>query len=397
MKIMIISIVFAVFTVSISDASILDLLFKKNKQIKIVDLRQENTKPLTWLTGNIIVISKEASIYLYDIKRETLLERVVDSYDESNYQFRNCFSPYASVITLKPPIKEYKNGKINSNAIHVVQNSYRYIVDWQQPSKNKNVDFTIFWGTNELDCTMVDYKGRREYTNRREAEDGFYSTRPFSSPPLFRSIHGESFLFLKKRSNNKYPKHIEVGSKYENTLDTSKDTYMELELDTNGMPHGNEMFPNKIESFYDSHEDNYVLYENTDQFDSKEGVWPLTAWRVTPKRKLIERYTLPPGPWVKKHSFLKELSCFSRGCEGYSYMKLYGGGGKIYVHIWGKAVDSDEAGIYLLEGKGANTRWSSLILGNIKNNIIVSPDGCVIVFSDKKNNLKKMEICSSDK
>jgi hypothetical protein len=380
------------FVVPNSDATILDWFYKKNSKVKNVDLNQDNAKPLTWLSDNIIVIGKGASIYLYDIKHETLLERVADSYDESNFQWKNCFTPDASVFAVKSPKIENKNDMIIKSA--PAQQSFRYVVDWKQPNTAKYVDLSM-WATNELDCTLFSGNDRRAYIKRRNVEDGFVDY--VQHWPLLNSIHGESFLFIKKLSQNKYAKYIELSRKMTNVQDTSKDLFKQLRLDYDGMPHGNEIFPNDIESFYDSYKVNYVLYEKTDIFDSKRGVWPLSAWRVTPNLELIERYTLPPGPWVKKHSFLKQISCFSCGCECYSNMKLHGGGGKIYAHIWGKAIDRDEAGIYRLEEIDGKANWSNLFLGNFGNQIIVSPDGCTVVFSDQNNKLKKMEICSFSK
>ena len=103
-----------------------------------------------------------------------------------------------------------------------------------------------------------------------------------------------------------------------------------------------------ISSHYDQAQDNYLLYETTSEFESNNKRWPLTAWRIKPHLRLIDRHALPPGPWVKEHSLLKQLSCFSCGCQCYSHMRLNAGGGKVYAHIWGKAMDSADVGIYRL-------------------------------------------------
>lgn len=79
MNAIIILILFTIFVASYSNAGILDWFFKKNNKIKIVDLKQDNAKPLTWLSDNTIVIGKQASIYLFDIKREALLEKVAET------------------------------------------------------------------------------------------------------------------------------------------------------------------------------------------------------------------------------------------------------------------------------------------------------------------------------
>ncbi len=80
------------------------------------------------------------------------------------------------------------------------------------------------------------------------------------------------------------------------------------------MPHGEEVYPNDITSFYDTIEENYVLYEYTYAFDSKYNKWPLTAWRAGLDLELIERYTAPAGPGVNKHSLIACLRSFSCGC-----------------------------------------------------------------------------------
>lgn len=152
MNAIIILILLTIFVAPNSNAGILDWFFKKNNKIKIVDLKQDNAKPLTWLSDNTIVIGKQASIYLFDIKREALLEKVADSYDVSNQQSTNCFTSDASVFSVRPHIGIGKDGNI------FTKESIRYIVDWQQPSKNKYIEFPVVWGINQLDCTIYNYK-----------------------------------------------------------------------------------------------------------------------------------------------------------------------------------------------------------------------------------------------
>jgi hypothetical protein len=174
---------------------------------------------------------------------------------------------------------------------------------------------------------------------------------------------------------------------------TGKSNGMSLILDNNDLPHGKDNYGNKVLSFYDIDQDNYVLFEITSNFDENSNDWPLTAWRVTPDLALVERYILPPGPWVEKHSFLKQMSCFSCGCHCYSHMMIYGNGGKIYAHIYGKAVDNDAAGIYLLSNKGLQPEWVSIYKGNFSNGVVLSPNGCEIFISNHKNKFLQLSVC----
>lgn len=389
MKITIILFVMVALVVTNGNASVFDWFSKKNKSIKTVDLRQDDAKPLAWLSDNKIAIGRQNSIFLYDIKREALLEKVIESYDSSNFQHRNCFTQDASVFAVKPSIIEKNKNKVTTSV--PAKQSYRYISDWKQLNMIKNIESNS-WNFNPLDCSIFNINDRQEYIKRRRIDGGF-DENITQSQPLLKSIHGESFLFSIRQSKVKHTKYIEQGRSTANNNEINKGHFKQLQLVNNDL-HGIEFHANRIESFYDSSKGNYVIYETTNKFDLNDHVWPISAWRISTTLDIVEKHSIPAGPWVEKHSWLKQLSCFSCGCECYSHMKLFGGGGRIYAHVWGKAVDDSSAGIYRLEQNNSKSNWVHLYTGNFEDHTIVSPDGCNIVFSNQNKKLVKIEACN---
>lgn len=348
---------------------------------KVVELKQENSVPLTWQSENTVVIDHQEAIYLYDINDQKLLSKVADYYDSANKSNVNCFSPNAGLFAVAPA----------TSASPDSTDRFRFIPDWKNPNNWENPNSGTRWSVNPLDCTQYNID-ERDISIQKLKTEGSIADSP---KPLLKSDHGESFLVVKKEAKNTFTKYLKVVKQSTDTPNLPVGINEVLKLDVDGMSHGVELFAQNVESFYDESENNYLIYETTQEFDKKMGQWPLAAWRITPNLNLAKRYALPPGPWVKNHSFLKELSCFSCGCACYSHISLSGNSGKIYAHVWGKAVDDTGSGIFRLDETDGRFKWTRLYSGNFSNRIIVSPDGCTLVFSDKEKSLKKMNACAS--
>lgn len=379
---------FIILTLSITikcDAGVLDF-FKDDKfVVKTTKHSPENSVPLTWISDNVIAISQYDSIYKYDIATKKVVNNLVTSYDSTNFTHYNCFSPDAAIYQKNKPIRKPKSTSRPNPEVAC------FITNWNHDSSSQCYDYTNK-GTlipNYLDCTTIDREGRSQYYKQRIVSDKFSNGHNFNFAPVFKASHGDTYLFG-RNSGGEIQRTLELW-KTDNS--TGKSNGMSLILDNNDLPHGKDNYGNKVLSFYDIDQDNYVLFEITSNFDENSNDWPLTAWRVTPDLALVERYILPPGPWVEKHSFLKQMSCFSCGCHCYSHMMIYGNGGKIYAHIYGKAVDNDAAGIYLLSNKGLQPEWVSIYKGNFSNGVVLSPNGCEIFISNHKNKFLQLSVC----
>lgn len=100
---------------------------------------------------------------------------------------------------------------------------------------------------------------------------------------------------------------------------------------------------------------------------------------MTPEGTVKDLVVLPYGPWIKTFSTLYTLRHFSCGPQCYSNMRMWAGNGQLYIGVWGDAIDTSVAGVYLFDtGKDA---WEKIIAGALDNGLVLSPSGCQIAYA----------------
>ncbi|MEL6815368.1 MAG: hypothetical protein AAFP03_11210 [Cyanobacteria bacterium J06598_3] len=134
---------------------------------------------------------------------------------------------------------------------------------------------------------------------------------------------------------------------------------------------------------YDSQQQQYLWYTFPSQFGVEPADWSIKTWTVSPAFDLVKEQSLPAGPWVYPHGFMKMMSCFSCGCSCYERLSLQVENGELYIGVFGKAVEDRYAGIYKLHSSEKGESWKPVSLGaNVTENFAVSPDGCQVAYGE---------------
>jgi len=121
------------------------------------------------------------------------------------------------------------------------------------------------------------------------------------------------------------------------------------------------------------------------------------GWLGRLGEKLVVQSTvkLPAGPWVQGHSFFKSLSCFSCGCDCYSFFNVYVGNDRVFAMVWGRGVADGQSGIYELVKSSQEVNWKKLVAEQSETtaNMVFSPDGCKVAYSFGMA-VTLLEVCS---
>jgi hypothetical protein len=329
--------------------------------------------PLAWRDANTLIVGYRGSIHRYDLGTTQLGQRLADSYDSVGFQGASCFRPEGGRFAVLPPEVTTRNG-VTTTTVPKGQR-YRHVPDWSRPDQYvEDAELVAGWSTNPLDCSRFDYKARARKVAAMEHE-GLVVRSP---RPLVLARDGEAFLTVPRGTDRAGGRVLQVSRH-------GADALRELPLfgATDALPDANV----EVRSFLDP-DGSYVVYEATRVFDANRGAWPLTAWRLGPDLAAAKALTLPPGPWIEPHGFFKQLSCFSCGCSCYSHFELDGAQGRIYAHVHGKSVEDSAAGIYELTYVGGKPAWTQRVKDNFAGSMLVSPDGCRVVYADSERRLR---------
>lgn len=327
--------------------------------------------PLAWPDTNTLVVGYRGSLYRYDLAGRKLGEQIAESYAGS-YE-PNCFGPKGGYFRVFPPVVTTKNGTKRTSAPK--NQRIRQVPEWSRPDVyTEEAEPALPWSTNPLDCSRIDPK---EYRNKFAARipDG---RRVVSLHPLLAAGDADAFVTLPKgaRPAGRILHIYRVGA-YAPPLDLPLPGATEAPADFNSV----------VRSYRES-DGGYLIYESNSQFDANLSPWPLTAWRLGPDLLTVRAITLPAGPWVVPHGFLKSMSCFSCGCSCYAHFDLAGANGRVYAHVYGKSVEDSTAGVYELVSVDGRATWVRRVAGNFGGRILVSPDGCSIAYSDVDGRLQ---------
>ena len=317
-----------------------------------------------------------------------IVEKIINS-DKRGIDSRNdCFTTQSGLIELKNLGLDIS---LRSSKL-----KFHFIQDWKQSKKYTNKELPIMNTINKLDCTPYSWEFRRQYDDIKFGSNEHVS-RNVLEGQLLKQNDGDSYVYSEKIDEYNHIKYLEVIRPRLSFSETQNISPIKVRLTPQNMLKRKEWIAFGVSSFFDESMKNYLLYETTREFNSKMEHWPLYAWRMNKDLQIIENYALPAGPWVKPQGLFKQLSCFSCGCSCYSSFKLYGGGGKTFAAVSAPIDDEASSGIFQLINTNKGSSWDNLYAGKLSSKIIVSPNGCKIVFSDKEDRLKYLNICNPQK
>ena len=340
-------------------------------------LEPQTAVPLTWSDAHTLIVGNGDSIYRYDPGDGQLGQRVVESYEKTNRQNSNCFTSQGGrFVTFTSPLA--------NNSAELSRSERELSVDvqnWSRPELQVGDSTEVrWWNTNPIDCTAFDADARKQKAASIQ-RDG----RVVVSPrPLLAESKGEAFVTMSRRDDSAASFVLHLFSPGSIAMDRT----IPLPRATNA-PRNN--YTTEIRSFRDS-DGSYVLYEATNDFNAEHSIWPLTAWRLASNLTGVEALTLPGGPWVQPQGIFKMIGiCGSCGCSCRSNFLLTGAQGHIYAHVSGQAVEDFAVGIYELTYVKGAAQWALRVPGNFDGQIVVSPNGCRIAYSNAQKRLQLVE------
>jgi hypothetical protein len=71
-------------------------------------------------------------------------------------------------------------------------------------------------------------------------------------------------------------------------------------------------------------------------------------------------------------------------------MDMWAGHRRLYVAVWGEAIDAGVRGVYRLGADGL--AWEKIVAGTLDNGLILSPSGCQIGYATG-GRLQIMTVC----
>lgn len=324
------------------------------------DLRK--VRPLVWLNDQFMLVGLDNKIYKYDAVDHKVVGVISEPYYSS--EIYECFSPEGGIFAISEPVVT-KNGDATSTFYGDIV--YRWIQDWNEPSRYTELKDVAWWNTNPLDCAHFDYV---ETDLRADSTHN-------GAGQLMRTVDGDARVYFR----------FKVTRGFEKTVVISKDgSVKELSL-------GNSKRSVGIESVFDRRLQQYFWYTSTSDFDIADHVWPLQAWWVTPGGEVLREITVPAGPWVRRFSTLYLFKYFSCGPSCYSNMKMYAGNGQIYIYIFGDAVENSVQGVYRLDAEGQ--KWNKIVSGTITNGLVISPNGCQVSYS-ANGKMQMLNVCKAE-
>ena len=338
-----------------------------NPSIKtLVQSVLQNARPLSWLDDRYVLVGQGNRIVKYDTSNLKIVDIISDSYHSGSYE---CFSPEGGVFAIKEPIvSNYGNsGRVTSyeNIIH------RWIQDWNQPTLFKELKTVEWWNTNPHDCTHFDYK--EASSTEKIGDDVFNYDR--NTPKLVKTMGGNTKSYY--RFQKPYFERVVLMEKSGGVKKINLGKTQSI--------------GERIDASFDKKLQQYFWYEVKDDFNSDNNSWPLKGWWVTPNGEILHEITIPKGPWVKHFSTLYQFKYFSCGPSCYSNMKMYAENGRIYIYIWGEAIDDSVSGIYRLDVQ--EQKWDKLIAGVVdSHHLTISPNGCQISYAIDSE-MQIMNVC----
>jgi len=313
-------------------------------------------RPLVWLDERSLLVGVDNKIVKLDTHDAKIVAIVSEPYyPRTGYE---CFSRQGGRFAVTLP---EKSGGSTSYANMV----YRCIPDWEQPARFEDLETCEAWNANPHDCTSVDFTEARR--DEKPAE------------PLLKAADGSTKVFYRGEG---------LASPHERVVTVTKDGHTkDVWLATTPVFVSSQI---EVRSDFDESSGRYLWYLSTSDFDVASRHWPLMAWWVAPEGRVERIVPLPNGPWIRPFTTLYVLKHFSCGPACYSNMKMWAGNGRIYIAVWGKAIDGAVEGVYRLDASGQ--AWEKIIAGTLDNGLVLSPSGCQLGYA-ADGQLRIMSVC----
>lgn len=315
-----------------------------------------DARPLVWLDDRFLLAGVDNKIVKLDASDSRSVEVVSEPYFPGvGYE---CFSREGGRFAATEPEK-YGGGTSFQNMV------YRWIKDWDQPTEFEELKACEAWNSNPHDCSAVEYEEARG--DEKWAEQ------------LLKAADGRTKVYYRGAG---------LESPHERVVRIERDGHTkEVWLETTPVFVSTQI---DVRSSFDESSGLYVWYLSTNEFNLDSHHWPLKAWWVAPEGRVTSMALLPAGPWMKSFSTLYTLRYFSCGPECYSHMQMWAGNARLYIGVWGKAIDGGVEGVYRLDPSGQ--AWEKIIAGALDNGLVFSPNGCQISYA-ARGQLHIMNVC----
>lgn len=313
-------------------------------------------RPLVWLDERFLLAGVDNKIVKLDAHDSKIVEVVSEPYYPG--VGHECFSRDGGRFAVTEPEKR-AGGTSYANVV------YRSVKHWNQPAEFEELKFLDVGNTNPHDCSAVDSveaRGDEKWAEQLlKSADG--KTKVYYRGAGLESPH-ERIVTIEKDGHSK-----------DVWLETTP-TFVSSQID--------------VKSSFDESSGSYLWYLSTSEFNVASRHWPLKAWWVAPEGRVVRMVLLPHGPWIRTFSTFYVLKYFSCGPPCYSHMKMWAGNGRMYLSVWGKAIDRAVEGVYRLDASGQ--AWEKIIAGALDNGLVLSPSGCQIGYA-VRGRLNVMSVC----
>lgn len=355
--------------------ALLPLLFKKAPHESLPYNKVEAV--LYWLDDNRLLLSSNRRLVVYDVKRKTEIIDITAHYGATNLQAIKCISGEGAIFAFQLPTQDNARSNVS------LAPTLRWLRNWHDLDTYTDLDYAEWWNVNPLDCHPFNYQ--REKSKSR-ATQGTQVEQSMNFPKLLKTNDGLTEVY--QTSKNRNVTIVVRDEVHQNASTAEQDTtgaiiHISKQLQIEVPPYVRINSPLPIYPTYDVSRNLYLWYTSEHSFSADPNEWSLMAWTVTPALTVQKVFALPAGPWVYPHSFLKQLSCFACGCGCYEHLSIQMANGKIFLMVWGKAVDDSDMGLYQLEMKGTDEKlsWQPIVTGSVGKDFAVAPNGCSIAYT----------------
>jgi len=221
-------------------------------------------------------------------------------------------------------------------------------------------------------------------------ENEMHQNLLLAAPPPEISFHNKNFSFMRFAPRGQLIKESDgeayiYASSNSFLINARNSEGVDKKIILSGSNHQNISDFNGVNSTFDKVKNLYLWYLETTCF--QKNAWPLKAWWISRDLDVVSDLFIPQGPWVGE----QKTNCSDCKAE----MKIYSNDGKIFIKIWGDAINLENRGIYQLmnHADSEKAHWKKIIFEEVSSEILFSPDSCRIAYLGKNNEAKISSIC----
>jgi len=292
-------------------------------------------------------------------------------------------------VALHPPPPKKRSAGSPAAYVDYSLTEIWLVEDWQHPEKAQHVKNLPYWAINPLDCQLrVNAKTFKPDLPKLPASHPLAHGVPEqNSTSLLPSTMGQTTVYATEPTA---PWTVLLTQK--NAIRKRWDIALESQARIGYASYLQPVLDRKQQA---------VVWLTRQSFNADPKQWSLSAWRIALETLTMTPLSLPAGPWVYPHDFLKQLSCFSCGCSCYEQLAFAQENGQLVVHVSGKAVEEKHQGLYRLvsvsehPGEPAKSRWLPWVKGPIDNDFALAPDGCRVAYT-RQGDLYVADRCANE-